>query len=205
MSYNLLLFSFTIIVISLIPGLNVMLVVSQSIQGGLKESTTSIMGIVVGNVIYFAVSILGLGAFLIKFPEAFNVIKFAGVAFTIYSAWSLLKLGFAKQTDQIDFIRSGKSGKTFVQGMLTIISNPKAFIFWITVLPGFVDRQQNILVQVGNFWYGCHHNRHNDFTCIWLPGKFCFTFYSKEVPECTIRGFRSNFASGSGVADLFLA
>jgi threonine/homoserine/homoserine lactone efflux protein len=151
MSYNLLLFSFTIMVISLIPGLNVMLVISQSIQGGLKGSTTSIAGIVTGNLIYFAASVLGLGAILMRFPEAFTVMKFAGVAFTIYSAWSLLKLGFRKETRRIDFAHTGKSGKNFVQGVLTIVANPKAFVFWITVLPGFLTPQQNILIQVGTF------------------------------------------------------
>jgi homoserine/homoserine lactone efflux protein len=151
MGYNLLLFSFTIIVISLIPGLNVMLVVSQSIQRGLKRSTASIAGIVAGNLIYFAVSILGLGALLMRFPETFKVIKFAGVAFTLYSAWSLLKLGLRKDAAQIDFVSPGNRNKDLFQGMLTIISNPKAFIFWITVLPGFVDPQQGIIIQVAVF------------------------------------------------------
>jgi homoserine/homoserine lactone efflux protein len=85
-----------------------------------------------------------------EFPEAFSVIKFAGVGFTVYSAWTLLKLGLRPDASQVDFTDFGRR-RNFVHGVVTIISNPKAFIFWIMVLPGFIDRSGSILLQVGIF------------------------------------------------------
>lgn len=151
MNYNLLVFSFTVLVISLIPGLNVMLIVSQSIHGGLKSSTLSVLGIVTSNLIYLVLSLLGLGVILLKFPEVFQVIKYAGVLFTLYSAWILLKAGLSRETESKEEVKSDSSGRYFIQGMLTVVSNPKSFIFWVTVLPGFVDTNGNILGQVGFF------------------------------------------------------
>lgn len=151
MNYNLLVFSFTVLVISLIPGLNVMLIVSQSIHGGLKSSTLSVLGIVTSNLIYLALCLLGLGVILLKFPEVFQVIKYGGVLFTLYSAWILLKAGLSRESESTQEVKSDSSGRYFIQGMLTVVSNPKSFIFWVTVLPGFVDTNGNILGQVGFF------------------------------------------------------
>jgi homoserine/homoserine lactone efflux protein len=151
MNYNLLVFSFTVLVISLIPGLNVMLIVSQSIHGGLKSSTLSVLGIVTSNLIYLVLSLLGLGVILLKFPEVFQIIKYAGVLFTLYSAWILLKAGMSREPESKEEVKSDSSGRYFIQGMLTVVSNPKSFIFWVTVLPGFVDTKGNILGQVGFF------------------------------------------------------
>jgi homoserine/homoserine lactone efflux protein len=144
MDYNLVLFALTVLVISLIPGMNVLFVISQSINGGLRSSATSILGIVTGNLIYLSISILGLGIVLLQFPDVFKVVKYAGVIFTVYSAWKLLKLGRQKSSAASDHHITGR-GSRFIQGMFTIVSNPKAFIFWITILPGFVHSENNIL------------------------------------------------------------
>jgi homoserine/homoserine lactone efflux protein len=137
MDSNLIIFISTVIIISSIPGLNVMLVISQSISGGIKKSVLSIIGIVTGNILYLAVSLLGLGVFLLQFPTAFIVLKSIGVAFTLYSAYSLIKASFQKE-DSTPEVKENRR-KNFVQGFLTVVSNPKSFVFWMTVLPSFIN------------------------------------------------------------------
>jgi homoserine/homoserine lactone efflux protein len=151
MNYNLLVFSFTVLIISLVPGLNVMLIVSQSIHGGMKSSTLSVLGIVASNLIYLLLSLFGLGVVLLKFPQLFQVIKYGGVLFTLYSAWLMLKAGFSNRSAPAEELKTDSRGRYFVQGMLTVVSNPKSFIFWVTVLPGFVNPAADILPQVGLF------------------------------------------------------
>ncbi|HYC85386.1 MAG TPA: LysE family translocator [Chryseosolibacter sp.] len=136
MESSLVLFVSTILVISLIPGLNVLLIVSQSLNGGVKSSLLSIGGIVAGNVLYLLLSVAGIGIVLSNFPAGLQVMKAGGVAFTLYSAFTLIRAGVTKNAGSTE-IQFG-NGRNFLQGFLTIISNPKAFIFWMTVLPGFV-------------------------------------------------------------------
>ena len=150
MDYHLLVFAFTVLVISLIPGLNVLFVISQSVQGGLRSSTSSILGIITGNFVYLCISILGLGVLLSQFPEVFKVIKYGGVAFTFYNAFKLVKAGL-QPTESTSNSYPVQSNKQFLQGFLTIVSNPKAFIFWITILPTFVHSEKNVLFYVGMF------------------------------------------------------
>ena len=150
MDYHLLVFAFTVLVISLIPGLNVLFVISQSVQGGLKSSTHSILGIITGNLIYLCISILGLGVIVSRFPEVFNIIKYGGVAFTLYNAYKLLKAGL-QRTEATSDAYVVENERQFLQGFLTIVSNPKAFIFWITILPTFVPSKTNFLFSVGMF------------------------------------------------------
>jgi homoserine/homoserine lactone efflux protein len=150
MDYHILVFTLTVLVISLIPGLNVLFVISQSVQGGLRSSTTSILGIITGNLIYLGISILGLGVIIAQFPEVFKVIKYGGVAFTLYNALKLVKAGL-QQTEPTANTQVVRNEKQFLQGVLTIVSNPKAFIFWITILPTFVRTENNVLFYVGLF------------------------------------------------------
>jgi homoserine/homoserine lactone efflux protein len=138
MDSKLIIFISTVFVISSIPGLNVMLIISQSINGGIRTSLLSISGIVTGNIIYLLVSLLGLGVFLIQFPTAFIVLKSIGVAFTLYSAYSLIKASFQNEDATLE-VKAHTRGKNFVQGFLTVVSNPKAFVFWMTVLPNFIN------------------------------------------------------------------
>ncbi len=150
MDYHLLVFALTVLVISLIPGLNVVFVISQSVHGGLRSSIPSILGIVTGNLIYLGISILGLGVILAQFPEVFQVIKYGGVAFTLYNAFKLIKAGL-QPTETESNATDIQRDRQFVQGPLTIVSNPKAFIFWITILPTFVHVEKNFLFYVGVF------------------------------------------------------
>jgi homoserine/homoserine lactone efflux protein len=148
MQSTFIIFCLSIVVISLIPGLNVMLVISQSIQGGLRSSLRSILGVVTGNLIYLIISLFGLGAILLRFPSAFQVIKIAGILFIIHSAWLLFKAGFSVSQNSTAHEPHQSSERNFVQGVFTILSNPKAFIFWITFLPGFVKTDANVMAQI---------------------------------------------------------
>lgn len=150
MTSNFLIFISTVAIISLIPGLNVLLIISQSLKGGLRNSLSSIGGIVTGNALYLLVSVAGIGVLLNEFPKSLQIVKIGGVLFTLYCAYTLIQASLGTQEDQE--VAVDTQHKNFLQGFITIISNPKAFIFWITVLPGFVDPgTQGFLWQVALF------------------------------------------------------
>jgi threonine/homoserine/homoserine lactone efflux protein len=149
MNSNFLIFISTVAIISLIPGLNVLLIISQSLKGGLRNSLSSIGGIVSGNTLYLLLSVAGTGVLLSEFPKGLLIVKLGGVLFTLYSAYTLIKASLTSEDSEATI---DAKQKNFLQGFITIVSNPKAFIFWITVLPSFVDSgSHGFLLQVALF------------------------------------------------------
>ena len=146
---NIAAFVIAVLTISLIPGMNVLVVCSQSMQHGFKKSLAGVAGVLIGNVIYFIIAYAGTNLILTKLPSIFLYVKIAGIAFLLYSATKLIISGikYKLQEGGLIVLEESKSS-LFFQGFITHMANPKAFIFWITVLPGFIDNSGNIGLQL---------------------------------------------------------
>ena len=81
---SILLFAATEFFLSLYPGPAVLLVVSQAVRSGIKASLLGTIGVLTGNVIYFTISALGLGAILVTSEMLFLLIKWTGAVYLIY-------------------------------------------------------------------------------------------------------------------------
>lgn len=84
------LFAVTEFLLCLTPGPAVLLVVSQGLKNGFKSSRKGILGILVGNAIYFVLSALGLGALLMSSATLFQAIKWAGAAYLVFIGLRML-------------------------------------------------------------------------------------------------------------------
>lgn len=137
---NLLAFIIAVLTISLIPGMNVLVICSQAIKHGFSKSLGGIAGVVCGNLIYFVVAFAGTNLILQRLPAIFFYVKILGIGFILYSAVRLIMAGLKKEPSgsQPVILKQSKAN-LFFQGFLTHMANPKAFIFWITVLPGFIE------------------------------------------------------------------
>jgi homoserine/homoserine lactone efflux protein len=142
---NIVAFVIAVLTISLIPGMNVLVVISQSMQHGLKRSLAGIAGVLTGNVIYCLIAFFGTNLILTKLPSVFIYVKIAGIAFLLYSATKLIIAGIKFTPSPEEKVPVKEStASLFVQGFITHMANPKAFIFWITVLPGFLVNTDNV-------------------------------------------------------------
>src|SRR5215471_624630 len=147
----LLVFACTEFLMSLSPGPAVLLVVSQGMRGGFKPSLRGTAGILSGNVIYFGLSALGLGALLMASARLFTVVQWLGVAYLIFTGLGMLfasgepKLNrpFEEQANS----RRRGSLQFYSQGLITQLSNPKAIVFFTALLPQFVTPGRGMLLQ----------------------------------------------------------
>lgn len=135
-----LLFAATEFFLSLSPGPAVLLVVSQGIRGGFRSSIAGTLGILVGNAIYFVLSALGIGAILLTSQTLFLVIKWCGAAYLVFLGAQLLYNSFQRTADQHD----EKSltlprAQLFRQGLLMQLANPQAILYFVAILPQFMD------------------------------------------------------------------
>ncbi|MBL4615805.1 MAG: LysE family translocator [Magnetovibrio sp.] len=126
----------TSLIVVLMPGTGVIYTLSQGISGGARASAAATFGCTLGIVPHMAASILGLAALLHASALAFQMVKFAGVAYLFYLAWMTLK-----DNGALDI--TGKSSpkgyaKIALQGFLINILNPKLSIFFLAFLPQFV-------------------------------------------------------------------
>jgi threonine/homoserine/homoserine lactone efflux protein len=119
------------------PGPAVFTVVSQSLRNGWRRSGFGALGIAAGNLFYFALSALGLGAFIATSPRVYAVLRWGGIAYLAYCAVRLLasRAGALGQVVSAE----GRPAALFAQGLATQLSNPKAIVFFASFLAPFLD------------------------------------------------------------------
>lgn len=135
-----LLFAATEFFLSLSPGPAVFLVVSQGVRAGFRASVAGSLGILTGNAIYFAISALGIGAVLAASTTLFLIIKWCGAAYLIYLGAQLLWQSFRRADDVVEAEQiEVQRGKLFRQGVLIQLANPQAILYFVAILPQFMD------------------------------------------------------------------
>jgi threonine/homoserine/homoserine lactone efflux protein len=134
MSIDFLVTSF-IVVVS--PGIGVLYTLATGLSRGARASVVAAFGCTLGIVPHMAAAVLGLAAVLHTSALAFQTLKYLGVAYLLYMAWSTLRdrgaLEVAGQTGQ----RS--AAEVVASAVLINLLNPKLSIFFLAFLPQFVS------------------------------------------------------------------
>ena len=130
------------------PGPAVLLSITNSLTHGFTKSVFSSLGNIIGIFVVSSAAALGLGAVLQTSILLFTALKIFGAIYLIYlgiSQWKSKHNIFEKP------IETSKSNqgirKSFVQGFLVAISNPKAILFFTALFPQFIDLSKHIFVQ----------------------------------------------------------
>lgn len=123
-----------IVVIS--PGTGVLYTIGIGLARGLGASTAAAFGCTLGIVPHMAAAIFGLAALLHTSALAFQILKFAGVAYLLYMAWATLRSGGALEVDPVND-RKPLARVALTGGLINVL-NPKLSIFFLAFLPQFV-------------------------------------------------------------------
>jgi len=122
----------------LIPGPAVLLTVSYALRRGVRSGLAAATGVVAGNTLYFVLSGLGVAALVLTSFEVFTILKWGGA---LYLAFLGLRALFARKgiVPEEGPARAGERGRAFVSGFVTQVANPKAIVFFVAILPQFID------------------------------------------------------------------
>lgn len=136
---NLWLFFTLLFGIIIVPGMDMVFVLANSLTGGRASGLSATAGIMAGGVLHTLYAALGVSVILHLVPGLFNVLLVAGAA---YIAW----IGFSLVRSSITIGGIEGSGKlsrwaSFRQGALTSLMNPKAYLFMLAVYPQFLKPQ----------------------------------------------------------------
>jgi threonine/homoserine/homoserine lactone efflux protein len=139
-------FALTVLVIVAVPGQGVAMVLRQSILSGKEAAFYSVFGNTTGLIIWGVLSSVGLSAIFQASPLAFNILKWAGVGYlTILSIQTLFQL--RNQAGKFEFEsgeRAKKFGPAFRIGITTNLTNVKAAVFSVGLVPQFVPKEFNL-------------------------------------------------------------
>lgn len=130
-------FSAAAVLFAVIPGPAVLYVVTRSVSQGRSAGVVSALGIETGNLVHVIAATLGLSAVLASSAAAFTVVKYLGAAYLIYLGVRAL-LDRDEQQPR-DGARSQPLRRTFAQGVVVAVLNPKTALFFLAFLPQFVD------------------------------------------------------------------
>ncbi|MGE3145884.1 MAG: LysE family translocator [Pseudorhodoplanes sp.] len=133
MSLEFLLISFLIVAS---PGIGVVYTLAAGLAHGSRASVLAAFACTLGIVPHLLAAMLGIAALLHTSALAFDLVKYAGVAYLLWMAWQSLREQGALRVEKTDAARS--SLRVLVDGILVNILNPKLSIFFVAFLPQFI-------------------------------------------------------------------
>jgi homoserine/homoserine lactone efflux protein len=150
-----LIFLVTTAVVCLTPGPAALLIVAQGMSNGYRRSYWAIAGIALANAIYFALSATGIAALIVASSALFTLIKWIGVAYLFYLGISAVLSKASALTVTHDAAHAVDGMRAFWQAVVVELSNPKALLYFVALLPQFVDPAQPVGLQMLVFGATC--------------------------------------------------
>ncbi|MEJ2630747.1 MAG: homoserine/homoserine lactone efflux protein [Acidihalobacter sp.] len=125
------------LLISVSPGAGAITSMSYGLSHGMRNAVFAVLGLQVGLLMQILIVGVGLGGVIATSETLFHVIKWVGV---VYLIWLGISRWRAAGTIHLHAAGSGfKPHRAFMQAMLVNLTNPKATVFLVALLPQFID------------------------------------------------------------------
>jgi threonine/homoserine/homoserine lactone efflux protein len=130
-------FLLTTLIIVASPGTGVVYTLAAGLSRGWRASVLAAFACTLGIVPHLIAALTGLAALLHASALAFEIVKYAGVAYLLYMAWQSLRANGALKVEAGADQRT--SLRIVIDGVLVNILNPKLSIFFVAFLPQFIS------------------------------------------------------------------
>lgn len=139
-----LLFALTVLPLVCTPGPDMLFIFSQVMAKGVKAGFMATLGVCMGYMVHSVLVALGIAAILVSFPMLFETIRWLGIAYLLYLAFSLFRAVFnSKSLD----VPKASAGSPIAKGFLTSLLNPKGMLIYFAILPQFMRNAENTVIQ----------------------------------------------------------
>ena len=135
---DLALYALALLLLFLTPGPVWLALIARAVSGGFASAWPLALGVVVGDVIWPLLAILGLAWVTSEVDFAMTVLRWVACVFFLWLGWSIIRGADQKISTDSRLTRPGRLAG-FLAGVAVILSNPKAILFYLGVLPGFFD------------------------------------------------------------------
>ncbi|MCX7893549.1 MAG: LysE family translocator [Burkholderiales bacterium] len=132
------LFAAASLVLALTPGPNWLYLLSRTLAQGRRAGLVSWAGTTCGLAFHMVAASLGLTAVLLAVPYAYDAIRLAGAAYLLWLAWTTVRGARGAAFAPVP-LPPAPDRVLFRQGVLSSILNPKVALFYLALLPQFID------------------------------------------------------------------
>ena len=150
------LLSFTLVagLLTLTPGADTMLVLRNVLAEGRSSGIATTFGICSGLFVHATLSALGLSVILTSSAAAYEIVKTLGAVYLVYlglkSLWQAARHspgGTASGGGPANPPAAGGTGRSYREGLLTNLLNPKVAVFYLAFLPQFILPGEPVLAK----------------------------------------------------------
>ena len=134
--------------LSLSPGPAVLLVIACGLTHGARRALAATAGILTANALYFAVSATALAAVLVASKPFFTTVRWLGAFYLVYIGVSALLGRASPITISNESASVAGAGSTYLSGLSLQLANPNTLMFFVAILPQFVDPELPIAAQM---------------------------------------------------------
>lgn len=140
-----LVFTATCLIVELTPGPNMAYLAILSASFGRKAGFFATSGVAAGLLIIGIASALGLSEIIINSALAYQILRWSGTAYLLWLAWDTARFEDTIPSGAMD--KQRPASEFFRRGLFTNLFNPKAAIFYVAILPRFIDNTSHITAQ----------------------------------------------------------
>ena len=139
---EMLVFMAAVFVLNATPGVDLLLTVTRTLQGGARAGIAAALGISAGCVVHTLAAAFGLAALLALSASAFAVVKWAGAAYLLWLAIGMWRSAWRTDANAEDTLTVKTTPRSFAVdfrvGLYTNALNPKVALFFLAFLPQFM-------------------------------------------------------------------
>jgi threonine/homoserine/homoserine lactone efflux protein len=135
-SENLWLYFTLLFGIIIVPGMDMLFVLANSLTGGRRSGIAATAGIMAGGAVHSLYGAIGIGILASLLPALFNPLLFAGAAYMAWIGYTLVRSSITVHA--VDADGGSSRWRAFRQGAVTCLINPKAYLFMLAVYPQFL-------------------------------------------------------------------
>ena len=134
--------SFLVVVV---PGPTVSLIIANSLKSGMRAGILNVVGTQIGLIILILLLALGFKVISPFLEDVIKVVRIIGAAYLMtLGYWSFTSKTLSDKSEKLNNFDK----KFILQGLIVILSNPKAFLFLGAFIPQFIDINQPIGSQI---------------------------------------------------------
>lgn len=131
--------------LAIIPGPGILFVLAQTSKGGKSAGISASLGTGIGGMFHVLAGAIGFSAIVYSSAIAFEVVKILGALYLFFLGWKALR---EKQTISAASLATIKfEAESLKQGIVTEALNPKTALFFLALIPQFIDPAGNVAFQ----------------------------------------------------------
>jgi threonine/homoserine/homoserine lactone efflux protein len=138
-THDLALFALTVFVLNATPGVDMAFTLVATLRGGVRGGLAATLGVGAGCVVHVLAAAFGMAALMAASSTAFALVKWAGAAYLLWLAIGMFRAAGRPLAATRSPPAAPGTARLLRQGFLTNVLNPKVALFFLALLPQFID------------------------------------------------------------------